>query len=238
MARLSRLSLANVPQHVTQRGNNRQVTFFADEDYAVYLDKLKEYAEKFQVAVHAFVLMSNHVHLLMTPSTEQGVSRVMQSLGRYYVRYINQTYKRSGTLWEGRYKSTLVDAEDYFLAVSRYIELNPVRAGMVKQPKEYRWSSYHGNALGADIKLLTPHSCYALLGADAAERRKAYRALFKGQISEKTIEEIRDATNKAWVLGHDRFKEQIEEMTTRRVAPKPKGGDRKSKAYREKAKNK
>lgn len=122
MARLPRLNLPNIPQHVVQRGNNRQVCFFSEQDYTVYLDKLKDYAEKCHVKVHAFVLMTNHVHLLMTPETEKGVSQLMQSLGRYYVMYINKTYQRTGTLWEGRYKSTLVDSEKYFLLVSRYIE--------------------------------------------------------------------------------------------------------------------
>ena len=134
MPRLPRLNLAGVPQHVVQRGNNRQVCFFVEQDYVVYLDKLKYYAKQYQVDVHAFVLMTNHVHLLMTPNTDKGVSQLMQSLGRYYVRYINQTYNRTGTLWEGRYKSTLVDSEVYLLLVSRYIELNPVRANMVEHP--------------------------------------------------------------------------------------------------------
>ena len=158
MARLPRLNLPNIPQHVVQRGNNRQACFFAEQDYLVYLDKLKEYSKKYQVAVHAYVLMTNHVHLLMTPTTEKGVSQLMQSLGRYYVRYVNQTYHRSGTLWEGRYKSTLVNSEQYFLLVSRYIELNPVRAAMVNHPAEYPWSSFQGNALDKNIELLTSHS--------------------------------------------------------------------------------
>jgi putative transposase len=128
MARLPRLNLPGIPQHIVQRGNNRQVSFFTEQDYAVYLDKLKDHARQYKVDVHAFVLMTNHVHLLVTPETEKGVSQLMQSLGRYYVMYINKTYQRTGTLWEGRYKSTLVDSANYFLLVSRYIELNPVRA--------------------------------------------------------------------------------------------------------------
>ncbi len=124
MARLPRLNLPGIPQHVVQRGNNRQVCFFAEQDYTVYLSKLKEYSQKYKVAVHSYILMTNHVHLLLTPEEGDGVSRLIQSLGRYYVRYVNQTYGRSGTLWEGRYKSTLVDSDNYFLTVSRYIELN------------------------------------------------------------------------------------------------------------------
>jgi len=231
MARLPRLNLPNIPQHVVQRGNNRQACFFAEQDYLVYLDKLKEYSKKYQVAVHAYVLMTNHVHLLMTPSTEKGVSQLMQSLGRYYVRYVNQTYQRSGTLWEGRYKSTLVNSEQYFLLVSRYIELNPVRAAMVTHPAEYPWSSFQSNALDKNIELLTTHSLYLALGNNAIERKKAYQALFSAHVGESALQEIRDATNKAWVLGDNRFKQQIELETGRRASPLAKGGDRKSRIY-------
>jgi putative transposase len=232
MARLPRLNLPGIPQHLVQRGNNRQVSFFSEQDYTVYLDKLKEYGKKYKVAVHAYVLMTNHVHLLMTPETEKGVSQLMQALGRYYVMYINKTYQRSGTLWEGRYKSTLVDSDNYFLLVSRYIELNPVRAGMVSHPAEYPWSSYRGNALETNIELLTEHGCYQALGETASKRQVAYRALFDYGIDDLTLEEIRDATNKAWVLGENRFKQQIEQQAGRRASPLPKGGDRKSKSYK------
>lgn len=233
MPRLPRLNLPNVPQHVVQRGNNRQVTFISHQDYIVYLDKLKEYAKKYRVAIHSYVLMTNHVHLLMTPETQTGISQLMQSLGRYYVRYINKTYNRTGTLWEGRYKSTLVDSESYFLLVSRYIELNPVRADMVAHPAEYPWSSYQSNALYKEIKLLTEHSCYEELGKDSASRREAYRLLFNSHIPDLKLTEIRDATNKAWVLGNNIFKEQIEQQTGRRSSPEKRGRDRKSDKYRE-----
>ncbi len=238
MARLNRLNLPDVPQHVIQRGNNRQASFFADDDYAVYLDKLHEYARKYSVSVHAFVLMTNHVHLLMTPSDERGISRLMQSLGRYYVRYVNSTYRRSGTLWEGRYRSTLVDGEGYLLAVSRYIELNPVRANMVSHPRDYPWSSYQGNALGKNIKLIRPHPLYMALGKEAKERQNAYKKLFRRDIDEDTLVKIRQGTNKGWVIGNDRFKVEIEEMTGRRASPKPRGGDRKSKQFKERMREK
>ena len=214
-----------------QRGNNRQACFFAEQDYAVYLDKLKEYSLKYNVTVHAYVLMTNHVHLLMTPSTCQGISQLMQSLGRYYVYYINHTYRRSGTLWEGRYKSTLVDADNYFLLVSRYIELKPVRAAMVEHPAEYPWSSYQANALDKQIELLTPHPCYLALGESEVIRKENYRALFDHHIPLLTLQEIQEATNKAWVLGDERFKQQIEQQTGRKSSPQKRGGDRKSKAY-------
>jgi len=214
-----------------QRGNNRQACFFEEQDYKVYLDKLKIYSEKYQVNIHSYVLMTNHVHLLATPSTTEGMSRLIQALGRYYVRYINQTYHRTGGLWEGRYKSSLVDSENYLLTVSRYIELNPVRAGMVEHPSEYPWSSYHHNALGRTIKLITPHACYKALGKKKADRVIYYQGLFKELIPDYTLQEIRDAINKAWVLGDNKFKEQIAKQTGRRTSPMQRGGDRKSKEY-------
>jgi len=232
MARLPRLNLPNIPQHVIQRGHNREASFFADNDYVVYLDKLKDYGQKYQVSIHSYVLMTNHVHLLMTPETEKGVSQLMQALGRYYVRYINQTYKRTGTLWEGRYKSTLVDSDNYFLTVSRYIELNPVRAGMVDHPSAYPWSSYQHNAIGTLIKLITPHMLYLALGKTDKARQNQYQALFENKISDVTLEEIRASINRAWVLGDDRFKRQIELTTKRRASPLARGGDRKSAKYR------
>jgi len=234
MPRLPRLNLPGVPQHVVQRGNNRQACFFAEQDYAVYLDKLKDYSEEYRVSIHAYVLMTNHVHLLLTPDTATGVSKLMQSMGRYYVRYVNKTYQRTGSLWEGRYKSTLVDAENYLLLVSRYIELNPVVAGMVEHPAEYPWSSYQGNALGKPIELLTPHEVYLRLAEGEHERQASYRALFKHQLPERSLKEIQEATNKAWVLGDNRFKQQIEAQTGRRASPMSRGGDRKSEKWRSK----
>jgi REP-associated tyrosine transposase len=234
MARLPRFVIPGQPQHIIQRGNNRSVIFVADEDYQFYLDKLKSACDKYQCDIHAYVLMTNHVHLLMTPHRENGIGKVMQTLGRYYVQYFNYQYRRTGTLWEGRYKATLLDSEQYLLICSRYIELNPVRAGMVKSPEEYPWSSYRANALGEDNKLLVPHLTYQALGRDEAERYNNYRALFKHHINENALNEIREATNKSWVLGNDKFRAQIEILTNRQTTPKPKGGDRRSRNYREK----
>ncbi|MGK0501129.1 MAG: putative transposase [Oceanicoccus sp.] len=231
MARLPRLYVPGCAHHIIQRGNNRQVCFFDDLDYGFYLDKLNEAREKSQVSIHAFVLMTNHVHLLATPHDQYGISRMMQSLGRRYVGYVNATYQRTGTLWEGRYKSTLVDSENFLLTVSRYIELNPVRAGMVDHPSEYPWSSYRGNAMGKEIKILTPHSSYRQLGKAQEDRQQAYRTLFRGRIAERTLAEIREATNKAWVLGDNRFKEEIKAMASRQIESSGWGGDRKSMAY-------
>ena len=231
MARLPRLYLPGCSHHVIQRGNNREACFYDEADYKTYLSFLKESAARYSVAIHAFVLMTNHVHLLVTPSDEKGVSRMMQAQGRKYVQYFNYTYGRSGTLWEGRYKSTLVDAETYLLTVYRYIELNPVRARMVDHASEYPWSSYQGNALGKPIELLTPHSSYQRLGANNESRQTAYRALFRWRMADRDLHAIREATNKAWVLGDDYFKAQIEAKTGRRAEPLGRGGDRKSHQY-------
>jgi len=237
MARLPRFNLPNIPQHVIQRGNNRQACFFSQQDYIIYLDKLKEYSQQHKVAIHSYVLMTNHAHFLLTPSEPAGVSLLMQSLGRYYVRYINHTYNRSGTLWEGRYKSTIVDSENYLLTLYRYIELNPVRANMVHHPAEYPWSSYRKNALGKAIKLIQPHSCYQALGNNNQERQDNYQSLFDHKIPDYTLQEIRDATNKAWVLGNKNFKQQIEAQTGRRTAPSKRGGDRKSDEFKQRKEN-
>ncbi len=233
MARLPRFVLPGQPQHVIQRGNDRQNIFRSDKDYQFYLEKLLDAANKHQCDIHAYVLMTNHVHLLVTPHTEDGIGKMMQMLGRYYVQYFNHCYQRTGTLWEGRYKATLIDAEQYFLICMRYIELNPVRAkNMVNHPSKYPWSSYQFNALGRFDKLVTPHSEYKRLGKVDAERQSEYRQLFRAQIAEVTLEAIREATNKAWVLGSERFKKRVEKKLGRPAESAGHGGDRKSKTYR------
>lgn len=210
MARLPRISPVGVPVHLIQRGNNRQTCFAAVEDYSAYLSWLKEYSMKFSVAIHAWVLMTNHVHLLCTPQEEGAVSQMMQSLGRRYVQYFNHQYRRSGTLWEDRYKSCLVEAERYLIALYRYIELNPVRAKMVEDPSDYVWSSYQINAMGKKSVLCTPHPEYIRLGITNDERMKNYRALFCHHVGGDLLEEIRSNTNKGMAIGHDRFKDEIE----------------------------
>lgn len=182
MARLSRVSPIGIPQHIVQRGNNRQVCFGGEEDMKAYLNWLKKFSKKYFVDVHAWVLMTNHVHLLCTPQAEQAISQMMQSIGRMYVQYYNYTYQRSGTLWEGRFKSSLIQSERYLLELYRYIELNPVRANMVKEPSEYRWSSYACNGLGVKTDLQTPHPLYLALGRTEDERLENYRELFKAHV--------------------------------------------------------
>lgn len=232
MARLPRLQLAGCAQHVIQRGNNRAACFYHAADYRTYLAFLLDAALQHQVAVHAFVLMTNHVHLLVTPADEQGISLMMQALGRKYVQYFNVTYSRTGTLWEGRYRSTLVDSEHYLLKVYRYIELNPVRAQLVSHAARYPWSSYQGNALGKAIRLLTPHPAYLSLGQNDTQRHAAYQALFAGLMPESDIQAIRAATNKSWVLGDAAFKAEVSARTGRRSEPCTRGGDRKSASFR------
>ncbi|WP_339723373.1 transposase [uncultured Paraglaciecola sp.] len=223
MARLNRVSPIGVAQHVIQRGNNRQICFANDQDRAAYIGWLKEYSKKYEVDIHAWVLMTNHVHLLCTPRASNAISKMMQALGRQYVRYFNYAYKRTGSLWEGRFKSCLVQQDDYLLQVSRYIELNPVRAGIVNDPAQYSWSSFQINALGKISELSTHHMLYQALGKNAKDRQAAYRALFPQHLEDKLLEDIRLAINKGMAIGNQRFKAQIEELTGRRMTPKKVG---------------
>jgi putative transposase len=227
MPRRPRIHLDGVPLHIVQRGHNRQPCFFAASDYLAYLDWLGDAAQRTGCQIHAYALMTNHVHLLLTPADAQAASRLMVSLGRRYVPYINASYQRSGTLWEGRYKSSLIQSEAYLLACMRYIELNPVRAGMCTDPAHYRWSSYRANALGDSAPLLTPHPLYATLGHDAASRLTAYRELFKQVLPDKTIDDIRLALNQTQPLGNSRFFDAIEQATGERREAKPRGRPRK-----------
>ena len=217
MPRRARLSVPGIPWHIIQRGNNRTACFYADEDYRLYLEHLQELSSKFGCAVHAYVLMTNHVHLLLTPEKEESAALLMKHLGQRYVQYVNRTYRRSGTLWEGRFRSCLAQSEDYVLACYRYIELNPVRANMARHPREYRWSSYRANAEGRSNELLQPHDMYKRLGRSAESRHEAYRGLFKAHMDEGMMENIRAATNGNYVLGSRQFQEGIGQMLGRRV---------------------
>ncbi|MBA6257287.1 MULTISPECIES: transposase [unclassified Colwellia] len=223
MARRLRVSPIGVAQHVIQRGNNRQVCFASQQDFSAYLGWLEEYAKKYHVEIHAWVLMTNHVHLLCTPRCDGGVSKLMQSLGRQYVRYFNFSYKRTGSLWEGRYKSCLVQEDKYLIQLYRYIELNPVRAGMVADPSSYLWSSYQVNALGKPSVLCTPHALLIALGGDLIARQAAYRALFKFHVEGKLLTDIREALNQGMAIGNDAFKAQLATLTGRRMTPKKFG---------------
>ncbi len=210
MPRRPRLDQPGLPQHVIQRGNNRSACFFADDDYYCYLHWLRKAAADHNVAVHAYVLMTNHVHILATPAKPGALATMMQSLGRRYVRYVNATYKRSGTLWEGRYKAGAVDAEDYLLRVYRYIELNPVRASLVVYPREYQWSSHAVNGGGKASDWLKAHALYLALGRGPAERTEAYLALFQTELDPQDTARIRSAVNLGIGVGDARFREELE----------------------------
>lgn len=223
MPRIARLSLPGVPMHVVQRGNNRQACFFHPSDYHFYLESLFVCATRFQVDVHAYVLMTKHVHLLVTPSEKLGVSRMMQLLGATYVADINALYRRTGSLWEGRFKSSLVESEKYCLACYRYIELNPVRAGMYSDPGDYEWSSFRVNALGAESPGIRPHEQWLALGKDDTERCARYRALVHEAINPEGDKKIRYGVRKGLPTGSTRFKAQIEETLDRRLGDGRRG---------------
>jgi len=219
MARKPRFNLPGMPQHVVQRGNNRQPCFYRQQDYRRYKAILEEEAAACDCAVHAFVLMTNHVHILVTPGSEHSLPRMMQRLGARYVRFVNAEYQRTGTLWEGRYKACLVGNEGYLLKCHMYIEMNPVRAGMVRLPDDYCFSSYRANAQGESCSLLKPHALYLELGTTADERCRAYRALFRDLPDAEDLHRIRESLNKELAYGNDRFREQLEVMTSRAVRP-------------------
>ena len=223
MPRRPRVNLVGHPQHVVQRGHNREACFFAEEDYQFYLHWLCQSAKKYGCAIHAYVLMTNHVHLLLTSATPLSLCRLMQSLNRRYAQYINRSYRRSGSIWEGRYKASLINAEEYLLACQRYIELNPVRADMVADPGQYRWSSYRWHGLGERNDLIANHPLYLALGRSEEERRAAYRALFRAHLEEAALDDIRQAVRQGLPLGNGRFREQVEAALGRKVAQRRRG---------------
>lgn len=226
MPRKPRFYLPEVPAHVIQRGNNRQAVFFSDDDYHAYLGWLEEGAARHRCTIHAYVLMTNHVHLLVTPEARDSISRTIQYVGRRYVTYVNGEYGRSGTLWEGRHKGSIISSDAYLLACSRYIELNPVRAGMVVAPGDYPWSSYRSNAVGEYSALLRPHADYLALGDSAASRQHAYRELFRNVLDAGHMHSIRAAVQTGTPLGNDRFREQVEETLQQKVGQARRGRPR------------
>lgn len=215
MARQARPVVPEVPLHITQRGNNRLECFFGDTDFLVYLDLLRTAAEQARCRVHAYVLMTNHVHLLVSPSDERGPASLMKSLGERYVQYVNRRYERTGTLWEGRYRSCLVQSERYLMVCHRYIEMNPVRAQLVSHPDAYRWSSFRRNAHGEQSALISPHSLYSCLGNDSTSREHAYRAMFSEALSDSELIEVRHATHRHMALGSEEFKDKMTRIVGR-----------------------
>ena len=211
--------LAGLPVHITHRGNNRQRCFYEDCDRAFYLFHLRRLLPRTRCALHAYCLMTNHVHLLLTPAALDGCGQLMKNLAQLHSQYVNRTYARSGTLWEGRFHSSLVQAEDYLLRCYKYVELNPVDAKLCAHPGEYDWSSYRTNAGGAFDAAITPHDEYLRLGKTAEARRAAYRALLATPTPREVLEEIENATNGNFALGNDQFKRALSSALGRRAYP-------------------
>ncbi len=223
--------MAGQPLHITQRGNNRGRSFADAHDFRRFRQVLHEASVGAGCAIHAYVLMSNHVHLLVTPVSDRGPAQMMQAVGRRYVRYFNDRHARTGTLWEGRFRSSLIDSQLYFLTCSRYIERNPVRAGIVAGPGDYAWSSFGCNAHGHADPLITPHSLYMALGATPAERQASYRAMFAGREETEAADAIRRATKAGTALGSARYRAALEMTLQRRVTRMTHGGDRRSASF-------
>lgn len=211
MPRRARVYIPGLPYHVVQRGNNREACFIEPENYQFYLELWQELSTRYGVAVHAYCLMTNHIHFLVTPSTKTALSNTMKVVGSRYAQYINKTYRRTGTLWEGRHRASLVQAERYLFTTMRYSEMNPVRANMVSRPEEYRWSSYGVNAWG-DESWLTAHDEYMRLGQSEDDRCYAYRELFRYALSEEDLHFIRKAAHYCQPVGDDRFRADIEQQ--------------------------
>lgn len=210
MPRRARMYIPGLPYHVVQRGNNREPCFIEPENYQYYLKLWQTLSVRYGVAIHAYCLMTNHIHFLVTPESENSISTTMKVVGSRYAQYMNLKYKRTGTLWEGRHRSSMVQTDRYLLTCMRYIELNPVRADMVKHPEEYKWSSYGINGWG-DSSFITPHDEYLKLGNNIDVRLFAYRELFKHQLSEYDLHAIREAAHYCQPVGNDRFKQFIEQ---------------------------
>lgn len=223
MPRKPRFFLPDVPAHIVQRGHSREPVFFEEDDYRAYLDWLCEAARRYECVIHAYVLMTNHIHILATPKDKQGISLMMQYIGRRYVPYINHTYGTTGSIWEGRYKSSLIHDEEYLFTCMRYIELNPVRADMVKFPSQYRWSSYRANAQGKKDELISAHPLYLSLGKTAASREEAYKALFKAHVDAVDLKAIRAAWQTGTPLGNEYFREKIERKLNSKVGQARRG---------------
>jgi putative transposase len=215
--------LAGIPVHAVQRGNNHGACFFRDEDRAFYLHHLERLLRPSGCILHAYCLMTNHVHLLLTPLHATSCGALMKHLGQLHSQYVNRTYERTGSLWEGRFRSCLVQSDEYLLACYRYIELNPVRAGMVEHPRQYSWSSYRVNAEGETSGLVIPHEQYLRLCTRVSDRCRAYRALFDSVPGPDRSDEIRQATNGNFALGNEAFRAKMAAMLGRRVEPARSG---------------
>jgi putative transposase len=223
MARKTRIACSGYPLHVVQRGNNRAACFVDDKDRLLYLALVTEFARREQCAVHAYVLMTNHVHILSTGRADGAISRLMKRIGENYVPIFNRKHERTGTLWEGRFHCSVVDTESYLLSCYRYIELNPVRSGMVVAPGDYAWSSHGHNAEGRDCPMIDPHPAFLALGSTWDERRSVYKRHFGSPQDPRELQRIRDAINGNFALGSLEFVRELEERTGRKLAPRRAG---------------
>ena len=223
MPRQARIRLPHTLMHIVQRGVNRSRCFYTSADRQIYLEWLEELADRFECAVHAYVLMTNHVHLLITPCDRDGVSLTMKNLGQRYVQYVNRVQQRTGGLWEGRFRASFVDREYYLMCCYRYIELNPVRAGLARHPGDYVWSSYRANAEGLPSSLIKPHPVFQELAPTEDDRRRVYRDLFAEALEPSLIDDIRRLTNGGFAIGNEAFLEQAARVSGRRVIPGPRG---------------
>jgi putative transposase len=237
MARLPRLVIPHQVHHIFQKGNDQQLIFREAADYVAFLAWLREAAKQFRVAIHAYALLPDRVHLLVTPAEAAGLGRMMQWIGRHYVPWFNRKYGRSGTLWQGRFKATLVDAENFFMLCSRFIESSPSRAGIAAEPAEYPWSSYgHHIGLKPD-PLITDHSLYWGLGNTPFDREIAYRGLMEQALAPEQNEALEQAIIKGWAIGSEEFKRQMEKSSHRRVSALKKGRPRKATTSASKARS-
>ncbi|MEM5388013.1 transposase [Paraburkholderia phymatum] len=227
MARLARLYVPDQPQHVILRGLDQQPAFVDDQDYELFIDCLKAASRDHHLSVHAYALMPGAVQLLVTPTDESSLPKAMQAVGRRYVAHFNRRYSRRGTLWEGRYRATVIEGEKYFLLASRVVEMSPLRNQLVSTPEDYRWSSYrHHIGLTLD-SLITDHRLYWSLGNTPFERQRAYRELCEQPLDEREASQLQQATLKGWVLGSDSYREWAARAANRRVSPLPRGRPRK-----------
>ncbi|MEE8321139.1 MAG: transposase [Gammaproteobacteria bacterium] len=205
MPRKPRLFIPDQPVHVVKRGHNRGSIVVCKADYDYFVECLASACREYGVALHAWVLMTNHIHLLASPESEDSLPKMMQGLGGHYARYFNRCYRRRGSLWEGRYKTSLIDSDEYLLKCYRYIELNPVRAGMVEHPRQYPWSSYRANAQGENTAFISPHPVYLALSSNKAKRYERYRDLFQDELDRHTLTQIRRGIEKGKAVGNPAF---------------------------------
>jgi putative transposase len=223
MARRPRLVVPHQPHHIVQFGVDRQPIFRESDDYRTFLNWLREAAKQYKVAIHAYVLMPDHIHLLATPDDSEGLARMMQWVGRHYVPYFNRKYQRTGTLWQGRFKANVIDAASYFMICCRYLELNPVRAGIALDPADYGWSSYAHHIGVKPNPLITDHSLYWALGNTPFEREAAYKYLTEQVLTQQELHDVTESAHKGWVLGSESFKTNLEKQLNHQIRPGKRG---------------